>query len=112
MNAQTADLLSFLDSSPCNFLAVDSIRRKLDAAGFTALDMRDTWELQPGGRYYVTKNHSAIFAFVTGNGRPEDGYKIICAHSDSPGFRIKPNAEMVYSGLSLIHISEPTRLID
>ncbi len=98
MNAQTADLLSFLDSSPCNFLAVDSIRRKLDAAGFTALDMRDTWELQPGGRYYVTKNHSAIFAFVTGNGRPEDGYKIICAHSDSPGFRIKPNAEMVYSG--------------
>lgn len=98
MNAQTADLLSFLDNSPCNFLATDNIRRKLDAAGFTALDMRDPWELQPGGRYYVTKNNSAIFAFVTGYGQPEDGYKIICAHSDSPGFRIKPNAEMVCAG--------------
>jgi aspartyl aminopeptidase len=29
------------------------------------------------------------------------GYKIICAHSDSPGFRIKPNAEMLCSGNTL-----------
>ena len=98
MNSLTADLLAFLDNSPCNFLAVKNISDKLDEAGFKALDMRDAWEIKPGGRYYVTKNSSAVFAFIAGTGAPEAGYKIICAHSDSPGFRIKPNAEMMCSG--------------
>ena len=98
MNALTADLLEFLDNSPCNFLAVKNLSDKLDAAGFEKLDMRDAWDIKTGGRYYVTKNNSAIFAFVAGAGSPETGYRIICAHSDSPGFRIKPNAEMTCSG--------------
>ena len=41
MNALTADLLEFLDNSPCNFLAVKNLSDKLDAAGFEKLDMRD-----------------------------------------------------------------------
>lgn len=98
MNEHTADLLKFLDASPCNFLAVKNIRMRLDALGFRELDMADSWVIEPGGRYYVVKNNSALFAFVAGLGKPEDGYKIICAHSDSPGFRIKPNCEMVCSG--------------
>ena len=98
MNALTADLLEFLDNSPCNFLAVKNLSDKLDATGFEKLDMRDAWDIKTGGRYYVTKNNSAIFAFVAGAGSPEIGYRIICAHSDSPGFRIKPNAEMTCSG--------------
>lgn len=98
MNPLTSDLLKFLDASPCNFLAVKNIREKLNAAGFTELDMRQQWNLQPGARHYVVTNHSAIFAFIVGNGLANDGFKIVCAHSDSPGFRIKPNAEMVCSG--------------
>lgn len=98
MNPLTLDLLNFLDNSTCNFLAVDNIRRKLDDADFTALDMRDAWTLQPGKSYYVIKNHSAIFAFTVGTGEAAEGFRIICAHSDSPGFRIKPNAEMLCSG--------------
>lgn len=98
MNPLTSDLLRFLDDSTCNFLAVDALRRKLEAAGFTELNMADAWTLTPGSRHYVVKNHSAIFAFIAGEGAPQEGYKIICAHSDSPGFRIKPNCEMVCSG--------------
>lgn len=97
MNTWTADLLSFLDASPCNFLAVDSLRKRLDAAGFMELSMADAWALQPGDRRYVVKNSSAVFAFVVGSD-PLAGFRIISAHSDSPGFRIKPNAEMVCSG--------------
>lgn len=91
------DLLQFLDASPCNFLAVEQIKQRLDAEGFQPLDMRETWEgkITAGSKHYVIKNGSAIFAFIAGNGKPSEGYKIICAHSDSPGFRIKPNAEMV-----------------
>lgn len=98
MNRLTSSLLDFLNDSPCNFLAVDNLRAMLDEAGFTELRMADEWNIVPGGRYFVTQNSSAIFAFVAGTGTPESGYKIIAAHSDSPGFRIKPNAEMLSSG--------------
>ena len=49
------DLCKFLDSSPVNFLAVDTVRRRLDAEGFERLDPREAWEINRGGRYYVTK---------------------------------------------------------
>ncbi|MDE7141625.1 MAG: M18 family aminopeptidase, partial [Muribaculaceae bacterium] len=94
MNPHTASLLRFLDNSPCNFLAVSNVADELDKAGFTRLEMADHWDLRPGGRYYVTQNDSAIFAFVAGTGAAEEGFRIVCAHSDSPGFRIKPAAEM------------------
>lgn len=93
----TADLLQFLNESPCNFLAVKNITDRLDKAGFSLLDMGDEWTLRPGDRRYVVKNSSAVFAFIVGSD-PAAGFKIISAHSDSPGFRIKPNAEMVNEG--------------
>ena len=46
MNTLTADLLDFLNSSPCNFWAVDNLRRKLEDAGFEPLDMRQSWTLR------------------------------------------------------------------
>ena len=92
------DLAAFLDASPVNFWAVKTASDHLVNAGFTPLDMRDQWDLKPNGRYFVTKNDSAIFAFVVGSGPAHQGYKIISAHSDSPGFRIKPNCEITCNG--------------
>ncbi|MDE6438939.1 MAG: M18 family aminopeptidase, partial [Muribaculaceae bacterium] len=97
MNAHTDDLLAFLDASPCNFLAVDSLRRRLEDAGFSEIKMADAWQLSAGDRRYVVKNDSAIFAFVVGSD-PLAGFRVISAHSDSPGFRIKPSCEMVCTG--------------
>ena len=97
MNAYQ-DLAAFLDASPVNFLAVDTIRTHLEACGFTELRMCDEWDLLPGARHYVVKNDSAIFAFILADsGRPAP-MRIISAHSDSPGFRIKPNCEMLCEG--------------
>ncbi len=95
MNPVTDTLLRFLDSSPCNFLAASNVAATLDRQGFESLDIADSWSLRPGGRYYTMVNGSAIFAFVVGNGAPADGFRIVCAHSDSPGFRVKPSPEMV-----------------
>lgn len=92
------DLLEFLDSSPVNFWAVETVRQRLEAAGFSRLDMRDQWTLRPGDRRYVTKNDSAIFAFIVGEGAVSDGFHIIAAHCDSPGFRIKPSCEIACEG--------------
>lgn len=87
------DLMKFLDASSVNFLAVREICRRLNEAGFKHLSRAERWNLEPGGKYYVTQNDSAVMAFVAGES-PEAGYHIISAHSDSPGFRIKPHAEM------------------
>lgn len=92
----TSSLLKFLDKSTCNFLAVDTAAKMLTAAGFTRLSLSEKWTLEPGGKYFTTKNDSAIFAFTIGEKQIADsGIKIIAAHSDSPGFRIKPNAEIL-----------------
>lgn len=93
-------LLSFLDASPVNFLAVEQLRQQLEAAGFQRIDPTQPLPLlEAGAQVYVTKNDSAIFAFRLGR-KPlgEAGFKMVCAHSDSPCFRIKPAAEMVGEG--------------
>ncbi len=90
----TDSLLQFLAGSPCNFFAVHSMRRMLIDNGFEELHMSHDWQLTPGsGKYFVVKNDSALFAFTLGS-KPmaETGLKVIAAHSDSPCFRIKPNA--------------------
>ena len=92
-------LAEFLDESPCNFLATQSIAKRLEAAGYQRLSQRDKWAVKPGDRFYVTKNDSAIFAFNIGkNAIADDGFRIITAHTDSPGFRIKPHAEITGEG--------------
>lgn len=92
------DLIAFMNESVCNFFAVKTMRQTLDDNGFKELNPANRWSLEPGGKYYVVKNNSAIFAFVVGTGGAADGFKIISAHSDSPGFRIKPNPEMLCDG--------------
>ncbi|MDE5796659.1 MAG: M18 family aminopeptidase, partial [Muribaculaceae bacterium] len=92
-------LLKWLDESSCNFMAVATMRRELDKAGFTALDPSADWHLQPGGRYYMVRNDSAIMAWICGTSPlAETGARIIAAHSDSPCFKIKPNAEIIGDG--------------
>lgn len=92
-------LLRFMDASPCNFLAVNTMKTMLKAAGFVErrLDAPITW--QAGERFFVTKNDSTLFAVKVGTMPPaEAGFKIVAAHSDSPCFRIKPRAEMLTEG--------------
>lgn len=96
MDRHISSLLNFLDDSPCNFLAVDSIKKMLVTAGFTELSMRDRWQIAKRGKYFTTKNDSALFAFTIGESSIGDvGVRIIAAHSDSPCFRIKPQAPIV-----------------
>lgn len=90
---------AMLGSAVCNFFAVEEMALNLDAHGFTELNLGAEWTLKPGGRYYVKRNDTAIFAFVCGTApAAEAGYHIIAAHSDSPGFKLKPNPEIYGDG--------------
>ncbi|MYM62558.1 M18 family aminopeptidase [Pseudomaricurvus sp. HS19] len=94
-----AQLLDFLDGSPTPFHAVASLAALLDKAGFVRLKESDNWAMQPGGRYYVTRNDSSIIGFVYGTeNQPADGVRMVGAHTDSPCLRVKPNPELVSQG--------------
>ena len=85
-------LIKFLTHAPVNFLAVDEVCRTLEDAGYTCIDPTLPLQgLQAGSKVYVTKNDSSVYAFRLGQ-KPigEAGFRIICAHCDSPTFRIKP----------------------
>lgn len=93
-------LLKFLDASPVNFLAARNIACELEQNGYRRLDPQQPLdELKAGDKVYVTKNDSSVYAFRLGR-KPlaETGFHMICAHSDSPTFRVKPHAEMTGEG--------------
>ena len=93
-------LLSFLDASPVNFLAVKNISEELEKNGFRRMNPQEPLgKIEAGEKFFVTKNDSSIYAFQIGKKPLADaGFHIICAHCDSPTFRIKPNAEMLCEG--------------
>ena len=93
-------LLSFLDASPVNFLAVKNISEELEKNGVRRMNPQEPLgKIEAGEKFFVTKNDSSIYAFQIGKKPLADaGFHMICAHCDSPTFRIKPNAEMLCEG--------------
>lgn len=93
-------LLSFLDASPVSFLAVRNIANELEKNGFRRVNAQEPLgKVGAGDRFFVTKNDSSVYTFHIGKKPLADaGFHMICAHCDSPTFRVKPNAEMDCEG--------------
>lgn len=93
-------LLSFLDASPVNFLAVKNLTEELQQHGYRRIDSTEALgTVKAGDKFFVTKNDSSIYAFQIGRkALAETGFHMICAHCDSPTFRIKPHAEIDCEG--------------
>ncbi len=102
MNKETKfaqDLIDFIYQSPSPFHVVQNLRKTLVSQGFDELDLREGWQIKKDGRYFVTRNGTALIAFVVGQGQVEkDGFRLVGGHTDAPTFRIKPAPEMVENG--------------
>src|SRR5471030_2503020 len=95
----TQELLDFINKSKTAFQSAYEIKSILESQGYGEIKEEDKWDLRKGGKYYIIKNDSAVIAFEIGSGEVEkDGFRLIGAHTDSPGFRIKPNPEMQVEG--------------
>lgn len=93
-------LADFIQASPTPFHATENMAQALAAAGFVQLHERDEWSLQPGGRYFVTRNGSSLIAFQLGtSGALDQGIRMVGAHTDSPCLRVKPQPELNQQGL-------------
>jgi len=97
---QAQDLINFIDASPSPWHAVHSVEQRLLAEGYLRLQETERWQLQEGGRYFVVRDGASIIAFSLGQ-QPlaETGFRIVGAHTDSPGLRLKPKAAHVSEGM-------------
>lgn len=92
-------LIDFIRRSPTPFHATAELRRQLLQAGFVQLHEADRWQLEPRGRYLVTRNDSSLIAFTLVDGELADsGLRMVGAHTDSPCLHVKPEPQMLVQG--------------
>lgn len=93
VNETVKELMTFLDGAPSVYHAVEQLRRMFEDAGYTRLDEGGRWDLQVGGKYYLTRGGSAIVGFRIPCADPQ-GFLMTASHSDRPTFKIKENGEL------------------
>ena len=86
-------LCSFLNASHSGYHAVAYLENLLKEAGYTRLSECEDWDVKPGGKYYLIRGGTAIFAFRIPACSPK-GFLLSASHSDRPNFKIKENAEL------------------
>jgi aspartyl aminopeptidase len=99
----TAGLMGFLSGSPTAHWAVDRVVSRLKEAGFVRLDETDPWAIRPGQRFMTVRGGGSLIAGIAGaSALEEHGFRIVSAHTDFPGFRVKPEPELKREGVTLI----------
>jgi len=93
MNERIQALCDFLNASHSVYHAAAGVAAALDKAGYRRLYETDSWELIPGGKYYVVRGGTAVMAFRIPEGTPR-GFLMSASHADRPTFKVKENAEL------------------
>ncbi|SAM08509.1 hypothetical protein [Absidia glauca] len=91
---EALDLIDYINKSPSPFHATHEAAELLKKAGYQEIKERDSWNngvLKQQGKYFFTRNGSAIVAFaIGGQYKPGNGFSILGAHTDSPCLKLKP----------------------
>ncbi|XKE46650.1 M18 family aminopeptidase [Halomonas organivorans] len=96
-DARLERLLDFLRRSPTPWHATANMAERLEVEGYRRLDETRPWRLTPGEKVYVTRNESSIIAMQLPTGGLS-ALRMIGAHTDSPGLRLKPHAAQTAAG--------------
>lgn len=97
------DFIDFIAKSPTKYHAIDHVKSKLLEHGFESLSIDEKWVLKPSGRYFIEQDNSALIAFCMSSHElemqsvSENGIRLVCAHTDSPAFKVKPVAQTMTS---------------
>ena len=84
---------NFLDASVSAYHAIANLAAMLDGAGYARLYEQESWDLVPGGKYYLIRGGTALIAFRVPQGMPK-GFMMCASHSDRPTFKVKENGEV------------------
>ena len=89
MDAHLADLISFVEASPSSYHAAEQVAARLAASGYRGQDETEPWDASPGG-HYVVRDGAVVAWRIPGTPSAAAGFRIVGAHTDSPGFKLKP----------------------
>ena len=101
--ASIQELLEFIARCPSPYHVAKAGETLLATAGFSPLIWGRPWRPVPGGRYYTRAFGSTLFAFRVGE-KPGKSLRIAAAHTDFPGFRVKPRAGKAQDGYGLVNV--------
>lgn len=99
-----ADLSDFVSSSPSSYHATATAVARLDAAGYTVLDEREKWAIEPGGGYCVIRDGAIIAWRVPREIDRASGFRVFGSHTDSPAFKLKPGGEFDAEGVRQVGV--------
>lgn len=104
-NSNVENLMNLLSKGTSPYMVVQESVSQLENAGFKSLELSQDWGLDYGGKYYIAHHGSSLFAFTIGKQFVfREGYRIATAHTDSPGFRIKPNPDITTNKYCQINV--------
>lgn len=102
-----SDFFEFIKKATAPVQTVDAIKERFDAEGFTELNMDKPWKLKASGKYYLSPYPSMLVGFTVGSDQYlQKGVKMIAAHTDNPGFRIKPDPEVDSEGMLTLNVEK------
>lgn len=93
MDNRISSLMNFLDASHSVYHAAAYLAKTLEDAGYRRLFEKDSWDIVPGGKYYLVRGGTAVIAFRIPEGAPK-GFLMSASHSDRPTFKVKENGEL------------------
>ncbi|KAJ1359242.1 Aspartyl aminopeptidase, partial [Parelaphostrongylus tenuis] len=103
---EAEEFVSFLNKAVTPFHAVKECKERLYQSGFQEIYEASDWDIKPGGKYFVTKNRSAIIAFAIGGAYvPGNGFSIVVGHTDSPCLRVKPVSKLQSERFNQVGVS-------
>jgi aspartyl aminopeptidase len=99
-SAHIDDLAAFVSASPSSYHAAAEAARRLTEAGYAALDETADWRdaVRPGARLVVERDGSVIGLTLPESAGATTPYRIMGAHTDSPGFKLKPKPSSAANG--------------
>ncbi len=102
MYTSVEELLNFVNNSTSPWHTVETAADMLSKESFQELDWRSKWEKGLKGRFFTKIYGSSLIAFTLGEN--EGRLRISAAHTDFPGFRIKPKAGIIKEGYGMLNI--------
>ncbi|KAL1850357.1 vacuolar aminopeptidase 1 [Paecilomyces lecythidis] len=96
-DAYSKPFCEFMSSNPTIFHAVEHFAKQLEQHGYKRLSEREVWtsELKRGGKYYTTRNGSALIAFAVGKDyKSGNGVGIVAGHIDALTAKLKPVSKL------------------
>lgn len=95
------ELREFLDGCKSMYHTVSCVSAMLEKGGYVRIRETQSWDLRPGGKYYVTRGDSSIIAFRIPEGEAK-GYMMSASHTDRPTFKVKeyPELKGIYTRLA------------